>query len=54
MVAMQEGQRSVLCELNPEYAALAQARLDIAWLDGAAQMDLMHDSVTTGTVSFQL
>ncbi|WP_137279549.1 DNA-methyltransferase [Pseudomonas rhizoryzae] len=43
LVAMQEGRRSVLCELNPEYAALAQARLDAAWLDGAAQMDLMRD-----------
>lgn len=44
LVAMQEGRRSVLCELNPEYAALAQARLDAAWLDGATQMDLIHDS----------
>ena len=44
LVAMQEGRRSVLCELNPEYAALARARLDAAWLDGAAQMDLIHDA----------
>lgn len=44
LVAMQEGRRSVLCELNPEYAALARARLDAAWLDGAAQMDLIHDT----------
>lgn len=44
LVAMQEGRRSVLCELNPKYAALARARLDAAWLDGAAQMDLIHDA----------
>lgn len=44
LVAMQEGRRSVLCELNPEYAALARARLDAAWLDGAAQMDLIQDA----------
>lgn len=44
LVAMQEGRRSVLCELNPEYAALARARIDAAWLDGAAQMDLIHDA----------
>lgn len=44
LVAMQEGRRSVLCELNPEYAALARSRLDSAWLDGAAQMDLIHDA----------
>lgn len=44
LVAMQEGRRSVLCELNPEYAALARARLNAAWLDGAAQMDLIHDT----------
>lgn len=30
LVAMQEGRQSVLCELNPEYAALARQRLDTA------------------------
>lgn len=44
LVAMQEGRRSLLCELNPEYAALAQARLDLAWMDGAAQMDVFLDA----------
>jgi DNA modification methylase len=44
LVAMQEGRRSILCELNPEYAALAQARLDTAWIDGAAQTDLFLDA----------
>ncbi len=44
LMAMLEGRRSVLCELNPEYPALARARLDAAWLDGAAQMDLIHDA----------
>lgn len=44
LVAMQEGRRSILCELNPEYAALAQARLDLAWMDGAAQMDVFLDA----------
>jgi len=44
LVSMQEGRRSILCELNPEYAALAQQRLDTAWLDGAAQMDVFHDA----------
>lgn len=43
LVAMQEGRRSILCELNPEYAALARARLEAAWLDGAAQMDVFLD-----------
>lgn len=43
VVAMQEGRRSILCELNPEYAALARARLDQAWIDGAAQMDMLLD-----------
>lgn len=43
LVAMQEGRRSILCELNPEYAALARARLETAWLDGAAQMDVFLD-----------
>lgn len=43
VVAMQEGRRSILCELNPEYAAMARARLDQAWIDGAAQMDMLMD-----------
>jgi len=36
LVAMQEGRRSVICEPNPEYAALARRRLDAAWTGGAA------------------
>ncbi|WP_405045547.1 hypothetical protein [Pseudomonas aeruginosa] len=40
---MQEGRRSVLIELNPEYAAIARSRLDTAWLEGAAQLDLLYD-----------
>ncbi|WP_439895390.1 DNA-methyltransferase [Pseudomonas syringae] len=44
LVSMQEGRRSIICELNPEYAALARARIDSAWLDGAAQMDVFRDS----------
>lgn len=44
LVAMQEGRGSILCELNPEYAAMAKARLDAAWLDGAAQMDMLLDT----------
>jgi site-specific DNA-methyltransferase (adenine-specific) len=44
LVAMQEGRCSLLLELNPEYAALAQARLNTAWIDGAAQMDILLDS----------
>ncbi|VCY58082.1 Modification methylase DpnIIB [Pseudomonas aeruginosa] len=43
LVAMQEGRRSVLIELNPEYAAIARSRLDTAWLEGAAQLDLLYD-----------
>ena len=43
LVAMQEGRRSILCELNPDYAAMARARLDQAWIDGAAQMDMLMD-----------
>lgn len=43
LVAMQEGRRSILCELNPDYAAMARARLDQAWIDGAAQMDILMD-----------
>jgi DNA modification methylase len=45
LVSMQEGRRSVICELNPKYAALARARIDAAWLDGAAQMDVFQDGV---------
>ena len=44
VVAMQEGRKSVLCELNPDYAAMAERRIAAAWLDGAAQMDVFHDS----------
>lgn len=44
LVAMQEGRRSILCELNPDYAVLARARLDQAWMDGAAQMDILLDA----------
>lgn len=44
LVSMQEGRRSILCELNPEYAAMARARTEAAWLDGAAQMDVFHDA----------
>ena len=43
LVAMQEGRGSVICELNPEYAALARQRLDMAWTNGAAQMDMLLD-----------
>jgi DNA modification methylase len=43
LVSMQEGRRSIICELNPEYAAMARRRIDAAWLDGAAQMDVFHD-----------
>ncbi|WP_069865487.1 DNA-methyltransferase [Pseudomonas citronellolis] len=43
LVAMQEGRRSVLLELNPEYAAIARTRLAAAWLEGAAQMDVLLD-----------
>jgi DNA modification methylase len=45
LVSMQEGRRSIICELKPEYATLARARIDAAWLDGAAQMDVFRDSV---------
>ena len=44
LVSMQEGRRSILCELNPKYAQLARTRIDAAWLDGAAQMDVFRDS----------
>ncbi|NNB67618.1 site-specific DNA-methyltransferase [Pseudomonas fluorescens] len=45
VVAMQEGRKSILCELNPEYAAMAERRIAAAWLDGAAQMDVFRDAV---------
>ncbi|QSL90501.1 DNA-methyltransferase [Pseudomonas atacamensis] len=44
VVSMQEGRRSISCELNPEYAAMAEARIASAWLDGAAQMDVFRDA----------
>lgn len=47
LVAMQEGRQSVICELNSEYAALARQRLDAAWIEGAAQMDLLLDQLPT-------
>lgn len=43
LVAMQEGRKSILCELNPDYAAIARQRLDVAWIEGAAQMDFLLD-----------
>nr|WP_258041460.1 site-specific DNA-methyltransferase [Pseudomonas syringae] len=51
LVSMQEGRRSIICELNPEYAALARARIDAAWLDGAAQMDVFRDFVPVAQLS---
>lgn len=44
LVAMQEGRQSVICELNPEYAALARQRLDAAQANGATQMDVFRDA----------
>ncbi len=44
VVAMQEGRKSLLCELNPEYAAMAERRIALARLDGAAQMDVFLDA----------
>ncbi|WP_095093894.1 site-specific DNA-methyltransferase [Pseudomonas sp. Irchel 3A5] len=46
LVSMQEGRKSIICELNPEYAKLARARVDAAWLDGSSQMDLLHDTTS--------
>ncbi|MBU1330911.1 MAG: site-specific DNA-methyltransferase [Gammaproteobacteria bacterium] len=46
LVAMQEGRRAILTELNPEYAALGHQRLLAAWRDGAAQMDILLDGST--------
>ncbi|SFC83753.1 DNA modification methylase [Pseudomonas citronellolis] len=45
LVAMQEGRRSVLLELNPEYAAIARTRLATAWIEGAAQLDIFNDDL---------
>lgn len=45
LVSMQEGRRSILCELNPKYAHLARARIGAALLDGDSQMDVFYDSV---------
>jgi DNA modification methylase len=42
--AVQEGCKSVLCELNPDYAAIAERWIAAAWLDGVAQMNVFHDS----------
>jgi hypothetical protein len=41
---MQEDRQSILCELNPDYASTVERRIAAAWLDGAAQMDVFHDS----------
>ncbi len=46
VVAMEEGRRSILCELNPEYAEMAERRVASARLDGAAQMDVFLDAQT--------
>jgi len=43
LVSMQEGRRSILCELNPEYASLAKSRINNAHFDGASQMDVFRD-----------
>lgn len=45
LVSMQEGNPSIICELSPEYAKIARRRVDAAWLNGAAQMDVFKDSV---------
>ena len=39
VVAMQEGRKSIMCEL-----AMAERRIASAWLDGAAQMDVFRDA----------
>ncbi|NWD74810.1 site-specific DNA-methyltransferase [Pseudomonas gingeri] len=44
LVSMQEGRRSIICELSPDYAEMARRRIDAAWLNGAAQMDVFHDA----------
>jgi site-specific DNA-methyltransferase (adenine-specific) len=43
VVAMQEGRKSILCEINPDYAVMAERRIAAASLDGAAQMDVFRD-----------
>lgn len=43
LVPMKEGRHSVICELNPEYAALARRRLNTAWVEGAAQLEILLD-----------
>lgn len=35
LAAMQEGRKAIACEINPEYAAMAERRIAAAWLDGA-------------------
>lgn len=45
LVSMQEGRSSIMCELNPDYAVMARTRIDAAWLDGAAQMDVFKDAM---------
>ncbi len=49
LVAMQEGRRSILLELNPAYAAIADARLATAWTGGAAQLDIFNDTKEPST-----
>ena len=44
LVSIQEGRRSIICEFNPEDAALARSRISAAWMDGAAQMDVFRDA----------
>ncbi|MDI6524797.1 site-specific DNA-methyltransferase [Pseudomonas otitidis] len=43
LVAMEEGRRSIICELNPEYAQIARNRLRSAWEDGGSQLDFAFD-----------
>lgn len=50
LVSIQEGRRSIICEFNPEDAALASARIGLAWLDGAAQMDVFHDAKPAASI----
>ncbi|RMQ45949.1 DNA methylase N-4/N-6 [Pseudomonas cichorii] len=44
LVSMQEGRRSIICELNPDYAAIAKHRLEAALANGASQMDILLDT----------
>jgi DNA modification methylase len=46
LVSMQEGRRSIICELNTDYAAMARARIEAAELDSAAQIDVFHDAAS--------